>query len=721
MNDPAAGRRIGLEALDAELARLDRLLEREIVRLRARYELSLDEFRGLYISDRQVDDLLASHGNGASDLRGFERPEGSPAGPLRRLANVLGLDTDACDLVVMALAPECDPKYQALYAYLNNDVARRHPTLELAARVYGTSRAHTLALREALAPDSRLVAHGAVEFARGADAIRAQRGFRLSPPLADWLLGLPWCDERLIDVTTVEFQHASEALPLLAPATAREIEQAAARLEDGEPLPVFLFTGSTHGEALLAAKALYAVAGRPALTLDLTRVLTAPDPAAAIGACELMQRVLGLGLVAAPLDALLDAEQRPIASIAAPLRRLCGRSPAVALAASAGFPRHALAADLRVLPITCHELATADRARIWRGAVGTAPSPATIDALADRFELGADRIMHAAQAASDAARFCRGGVTLERHYYDAARATSSDGAVGVTREPPTAFGWDDLIVPTDLRRRLRDLVRAVELRPRVLDQWGFGRRLGGARGIKVLFAGASGTGKTMAVAIIASTLGVDLHRIDLAATVSKYIGETEKNLERAFAAARRANAILFIDEADALLGKRSEVKDAHDRYANVEVAYLLQRMESYDGVVILATNLAQNIDEAFSRRMHFVIEFPLPDTAGREALWRSMIPPEAPLAADVDFGFLARRFPLAGGDIRNIVLDAAYRAAQANEALGMAHLLHAVASQFAKRGKVPAAGEFREYAGLLERELVAADALAGGAAARSAA
>src|SRR5262249_39552571 len=154
-----------------------------------------------------------------------------------------------------------------------------------------------------------------------------------------------------------------------------------------------------------------------------------------------------------------------------------------------------------------------------------------------------------------------------------------DSGGGVTRAVDAAFGWDDLVVPNDVRVRLIELVRAVELRPRVLGQWGFGARLGAARGIKVLFAGASGTGKTMAAAIVARTLGLDLHRIDLAATVSKYIGETEKNLDRAFATARRANAILFIDEAEALLGKRSEVKDAHDRYANVEIAYLLQRME----------------------------------------------------------------------------------------------------------------------------------------------
>ena len=183
--------------------------------------------------------------------------------------------------------------------------------------------------------------------------------------------------------------------------------------------------------------------------------------------------------------------------------------------------------------------------------------------------------------------------------------------------------------------------------------------------------------------------------------MSKYIGETEKNLDRAFDTARAANAILFIDEADALFGKRSEVKDAHDRYANVETAYLLQKMEDHDGVVILATNLANNIDSAFSRRMHYVVEFPLPDVQRRELLWRGMFPPEAPLAVDVDFSFLARQFAFAGGDIRNVVLDAAYGAAQSRDAISMRHILKAVARQYAKKGQVVGAAELREYGSLM--------------------
>jgi SpoVK/Ycf46/Vps4 family AAA+-type ATPase len=217
----------------------------------------------------------------------------------------------------------------------------------------------------------------------------------------------------------------------------------------------------------------------------------------------------------------------------------------------------------------------------------------------------------------------------------------------------------------------------------------------------VLFAGGSGTGKTMTAGVIAADLGLDLYRIDLAGVVSKYIGETEKNLDRIFAAAHLSNAILFFDEADALFGKRSEVKDAHDRYANIEVAYLLQKMEEHDGAVILASNLSKNIDAAFSRRMHYVVDFPLPDETYRERLWRSMFSERAPLGPCVDLRFLATHFQLAGGDIRNVALDAAFLAAQDGRIITMRHLVMAMARQTMKQGKVPSPSDFKQYHALI--------------------
>ena len=210
----------------------------------------------------------------------------------------------------------------------------------------------------------------------------------------------------------------------------------------------------------------------------------------------------------------------------------------------------------------------------------------------------------------------------------------------------------------------------------------------------MLFAGESGTGKTMAAGVIAGDLGLDLFRVDLATVVSKYVGETEQNLDRIFAAAEGSNALLLFDEADALFGKRSEVRDAHDRYANIEVAYLLQRMEAYTGGVILATNLRNNMDDAFLRRLDVLIEFPFPEPADRRRLWRRLVPAEAPITDDVDLDLLADRFRLTGGSIRNCSVTAAFLAADERTAIGMPHLLRAVAQELRKHGRLTLEADF---------------------------
>jgi SpoVK/Ycf46/Vps4 family AAA+-type ATPase len=206
----------------------------------------------------------------------------------------------------------------------------------------------------------------------------------------------------------------------------------------------------------------------------------------------------------------------------------------------------------------------------------------------------------------------------------------------------------------------------------------------------------------MAAEIIAGALDLDLYRIDLASVVSKYIGETEKNLSRIFAEAERGTAVLFFDEADALFGKRSEVKDAHDRYANIEISYLLQRIETYEGVVILATNLRKNIDEAFLRRLHYVIEFPFPGARERRAIWAGLFPERAPRKADVDMDFLAERLPLSGGNIRNIVVRAAFLAASNGGAITMEHLVRAAKREYDKVGHLATESDFGPYWDLLQ-------------------
>jgi SpoVK/Ycf46/Vps4 family AAA+-type ATPase len=243
-------------------------------------------------------------------------------------------------------------------------------------------------------------------------------------------------------------------------------------------------------------------------------------------------------------------------------------------------------------------------------------------------------------------------------------------------------------LPQDSLDQLAEICQRVAHSHDVLETGGFGKKLSSGKGVAVLFAGPSGTGKTMAAEVIANRLGLDLFRIDLSTVVSKYIGETEKNLERIFIAATRSNSVLLFDEADALCGKRSEVRDAHDRYANIEISYLLQKMEQYEGITILTTNLRGNLDEAFVRRLAFTVHFPFPEEADRLRIWKQIWPQETRLDPQLDFSALAKHFRLSGGSIKNIALSTAFLAAAESRPVRMSDILHATRREYEKVGKV---------------------------------
>jgi DNA polymerase III delta prime subunit len=336
---------------------------------------------------------------------------------------------------------------------------------------------------------------------------------------------------------------------------------------------------------------------------------------------------------------------------------------------------------------------TALREHCWRTALGASPGAAasTVAAsLAARYRLSYRQIHESARAVLGLPR-ADGDAAGAESLAAAAREQTRHLLSGLAVHIEPRASWRDLVLPDDVVAQLRELCDQFARREAVLDRWGFRQKLASATGINALFAGPSGTGKTMAAEVIAGALGLDLYRIDLAAVVSKYIGETERNLERIFTAAENANAILFFDEADALFGRRSEVRDSHDRYANLEISYLLQRMERFEGIAILATNLRQNLDEAFVRRLAFVVNFPFPDEALRRRLWQVVWPASVPLGGDLDLDELARALKFSGGDIMNVARAAAFLAAGEGAPIGRDHVLHAAHREFQKAGRtVPA-------------------------------
>jgi SpoVK/Ycf46/Vps4 family AAA+-type ATPase len=276
----------------------------------------------------------------------------------------------------------------------------------------------------------------------------------------------------------------------------------------------------------------------------------------------------------------------------------------------------------------------------------------------------------------------------------AVRAQNGAGLDRLARRVEPGVGWDDLVLPPTTHRRLRELALRARHRDQVLGQWGMRPGGGRGRGVIALFAGESGTGKTMSAEVVAADLGMDLYVVDLSTVVDKYIGETEKNLERIFTEASAVNAVLLFDEADAIFGRRSEVKDARDRHANIESAYLLQRMESFDGIAVLTTNLRANLDEAFTRRLDVVADFPVPDPEQRLALWDRCLGDRLPRADDLDLAFCADRFELAGGSIRSCAVTAAYLAAETGTPLTMRQLITAVAQEYRKLGRLVLETEF---------------------------
>ncbi len=313
-----------------------------------------------------------------------------------------------------------------------------------------------------------------------------------------------------------------------------------------------------------------------------------------------------------------------------------------------------------------------------------------VETVSARYAFTGSTITRVARRAEATARLPHPGnprVTLEE-LGDAARLTFTHRLVGMAQRIPTGFKWDDLVLPKDTLDSVREVLRFARYKPVLLEEWGFAAKLPYGRGVSAILHGPPGNGKTMVAQLLANELGYDLYRIDLSQVVNKYIGETEKNLAKIFDEAETSHAILFFDEADSLFAKRTSVTSANDRYANLEVNYLLQRMEVFDGVTLLATNLEQGIDEAFKRRVRFSVGFELPEADERARLWKSMFPPKAPLAPNVDWELLARQFEMAGGYIKKAVLRAALMAAEGNRAVTTADLVEAARLEYREMGRI---------------------------------
>ena len=641
-----------------------------------------DPFRGLYLSDGEVDRLLAlrppARHNPEIDAvlarveADADRAEATGAVlRLRRLERSFALQPTDVDLLLLALAPEVDQRFERLYGYLHDDLTRRRASIGLALELVGAPGL-AAAARGRLAAGAPLVDGGLVEVL-DADRPFLTRALRTPDRVVMHLLGDDAPDP-VLDRLVVP------PVPVLA----GEPKELAGTLRRGAVL-CYLHEGRRSSAAAFAAAA-FAELGMAAVVLDLTRPVA--DVRAVARAARREARLLGAGLVAGPVDEL-----------GAAVGEFCDPSwPVVLFGRRSWDPLWTAEVPL------CLEAPTvpaAEVAAFWTALLAGEVEPGLdVTAVVSTANLDPRQVERAASAAWWQATHAGRPIGRE----DLRAGTRSQNAAGLERlatriEP--AVGWDDIVLPPRPMQLLRELVGQARRRGVVLDEWGMRQGGGRGEGVSALFAGPSGTGKTMAAEVIAYELGFDLYTVDLATVVDKYIGETEKNLERIFAEAERVNGVLFFDEADALFGKRSDVKDAHDRYANVETAYLLQRMETFDGVAILATNLRANLDDAFTRRLDAIIDFPAPDAEYRRRIWDLALRPGLPRAADLDLDVMAQRFNLTGGNIRNVALAAAYFAAEERRPVSMADLMRATHREFLKLGRLYHQSDFAPYQDLL--------------------
>ncbi|MGM9489711.1 ATP-binding protein [Ideonella sp. YS5] len=730
------------EHLLAELQRVDLLIRARVAVLRRRQ--SQDEhFRGLYVSEEEVDGLLErplgqprwldDDARWLKDVRGKletllqsneRRVEASRAAgsslALDRMRASFGLSAVDVDALLVALAVDFDLRYEKLYAYLQDDVTRKRPSVELILQLLGDTAADRLAARPRFQADAPLLAHRLVrlvdEAAQPHPPLLA-RYVKVEDRIVDWLLRDAAASQAL-DESIGSFarlaQGTGDAGALGIDARAREACAGAWAVTKGiaGEAPVLVLRGSALHEdsALAMAQALAQAQQRSLIEVDVARLMRAAAGAESLKAlAELVEREARLrdavtcwhGFDGMSGEDVVQRQEAVAAIVDA------SSVPAIVLAlgpgdAAAAYPRRGWVACEVPAPDTAQRLA------VWRAALQGLPlaPEADLEALAGRFRIACSSIPAAAVAAGGMARL-RGSEAApitQEDLFEACRRQACRRLGELAQKMATPHRWGDLVLPAECLAQLTELCDQVKHREKVIGTWGFGSRMSLGKGVAALFAGPSGTGKTMAAGVVARALGYDLYRIDLSTVISKYIGDTEKNLARIFDEAEQADVILFFDEADALFGKRGEVRDSHDRYANIEVGFLLQRMEAFEGIAILATNLKRNMDDAFIRRLHFVVDFPVPDESHRLAIWESIWPEGLPRGDDVDLRALAHRFEITGGLIRNAALAAAFLAAsdagrpEPERRMSQAHLLHAVRREYEKSGMLMSGDEWSAVA-----------------------
>jgi len=712
------------EYIGDQLRKLDLLIRQRTLAFRRNAPTAAaNDLASVYISHEEVDHLLnpTSLATGDVDIQGI--PESTKQRQheiqarvaqsaregvflaLPQLAHIFSLSPFEVETLVICLAPELERKYDKLYAYLQDDITRKKPSVDLVLDLLCASDTERWQARTFFSPQAALFRAGMLQFVEDPHSPSGSsdlaRFLKIDPRILSYLLGANQLDAALVDSCGLTFpQGASNTQtdPLFIDPSIRENLQRLLQThfsdqkKDRKKLALHF-----HGPYGVGKKELVFDLCRtlkiPTLTLDV-KMLLKDDLVAETHLRRFFREGLlqQAALFLDGIDPFLVNDARGERLLSSLRQAMLQYGWLCFLAGEKEWPYPALFHDMifQSVPLPLPDASL--RKDAWTHYLTSldAEDPKSWAAtLSGQFRLSPGQIRDALQNATTrhVMEGSEGKIT-SAELFAACRRQSNQKLQGMARKITSRSSWEDIVLPDAQLVQLKEICSQVQQRAKVFDEWGFDRKLSYGKGLSALFSGPPGTGKTLAAEVIAHALGLDCYKIDLSGLVSKYIGETEKNLSKIFQDAETSNAILFFDEADALFGKRTEVSDAHDRYANIETSYLLQKMEEYEGVVILATNLRDNMDEAFTRRIRFIVEFPFPEAEHRMAIWKRHFPPEAPVDNSIDYDFLSRKVQVPGGSIRNIVLNAAFLAAGNGQVINMEHLIQGTKREYEKIGKL---------------------------------
>ncbi|MFQ5927042.1 MAG: ATP-binding protein [Terriglobia bacterium] len=675
MSDLAWWQKNNQHYLAAALTWLRLRLERQKSRKHAAGQLPSSEPEAEPAPDDVPDEQVAQ---AAAAVANAEVREPPPA--LIILSQRFGLSRFEQEILLLCAAMEFDTRIASLCARAQDDPSRPYPTFALAMALFDDPA------WDVLSPERPLRYWRLIEINQPGAQPLTTSALRADERIVNYVKGLNYLDDRLapllvpFDVVPGEAELPPSQQTAVTMAV-RQLQQAATT---GQPPLIQLLGPDVLSKQLVAR---HAAAG---LGLQLYRLPAELLPTHA-AELETLARLWQRESILLPIALYLDAHEaggptQPEGQ-SPPLHRFLARSHGIFFLGTREI-RSGLGPT--TVGVEVDKPTSAEQRAVWTDALASA-SAQSPDPLAGQFNLNVPTIRQIARLAAAEAS-SNGGVPHDK-VWDACLVNTRPRMDLLAQRLDTKATWGDIVLPEEAERLLRQLAAQVGQRSKVYDQWGFRKRMNRGLGISALFAGESGTGKTMAAEVIANDLRLNLYRIDLAGVVSKYIGETEKNLRRLFDAAEDGGAILFFDEADALCGKRSEVKDSHDRYANIEINYLLQRMETYRGLAILATNMKSALDTAFLRRLRFIVNFPFPSIEDRKRIWQKVFPPQTPTAG-LDMGRLAR-LNLTGGSVHNVALNAAFQAAQAGTPVSMPLVLAGARVEFRKLERPITEADFR--------------------------